>query len=277
MILSIPAREQQLRERLNSAISKGEAIYFDFVRNDYTKQIISPLLSMQSVISINDVLLEEAKNDKVRAETKDLISRYWRESLSSTSNSIQCIENVSNGLLKDSVLKEQGARKVAQNICVNAERAKSTLLDIRTIGAGNRSESDYIGSDVQGAFMRGISRLESESSNLLNSKNEFVRVVPTIIISSDMVQRSGNEESVVKIISSMNEEEIAEYVMNSKGNNLEIRSIRPLVKIDGWLSTKSNFSEPERISLEKYWKSWFLSMDLDEPDFGYGVIDWSVD
>jgi hypothetical protein len=64
-------------------------------------------------------------------------------------------------------------------------------------------------------------------------------------------------------------------VINSRAAQ-DFRTLRPNIIIDGWLSTKKNFSEPERILLETYWKTWFTTLDLDEPDFGFGVVDWSV-
>lgn len=42
MLRSVSEREQQLKERLNGAFQNEEAIYFDFIRNDYTKQVILP-------------------------------------------------------------------------------------------------------------------------------------------------------------------------------------------------------------------------------------------
>ena len=56
MIRSVSEREQQLKERLTGAFQNEEAIYFDFIRNDYTKQVILPLISMQSIISVNDIV-----------------------------------------------------------------------------------------------------------------------------------------------------------------------------------------------------------------------------
>ena len=64
------------------------------------------------------------------------------------------------------------------------------------------------------------------------------------------------------------DEQIAEFVTKSRGEQ-EFRELRPVVKIDGWLSTKANYSENDRQALELYWKKWFSTLDLDEPDFGF--------
>ena len=276
MIRSVSEREQQLQERLIGAFDNEEAIYFGFIRNDYTKQIISPLIKMQSIIAVNDVVLEDAKDAKVRKETKAMISSLWRQSLSDSRGTEACVQFVSTGLLRDTVIEDQGARKIAQNLCVSANKAKETFANIQTLGSGKSIENGYIGSDIEGAFIRGLKQLESESGNLINSANESVKVRATIVVSSDMVQKKVNTDSVIKVIRNMTNEQIEEFVTKSRGEQ-EFREIRPIVKIDGWLSTKQNFSDKDRQALELYWKKWFSTLDLDEPDFGLGVIDWSVD
>lgn len=276
MILSIPQREQQLKERLAGAFDEDpEAIYFDFIRNDYTKQVILPLVSMQSIINVNDQIINYAKDKKVRSETSKIVSDLWRKSISDAKTVEACINDGTKELDINTVL-EQGARIVAQNICVSAGKAKETLANIRLIGSGGGVENGYIGSDIEGAFIRGLKRLESESGNLYNKENERVGVRATIVVSSDMMQRRGDGQRVLDSIKDLNEEQITEFVTKSRGQQ-EFRELRPMVKIDGWLSTKKNFSDKDRQTLELYWKKWFTSLDLDEPDFGFGVMDWSVD
>lgn len=276
MILSTLQREQQLRERLAGAFDEDpEAIYFDFIRNDYTKQVILPLVSMQSIINVNDQIINYAKDKKVRSETSKLVSDLWRKSISDAKTIEACINDGTKELDINTVL-EQGARIVAQNICVSAGKAKETLANIRLIGSGGGIENGYIGSDIEGAFIRGLKRLESESGNLYNKDNERVGVRATIVVSSDMMQRRGDGQRVLDSIIDLNEEQLTEFVTKSRGQQ-EFRELRPRVKIDGWLSTKKNFSEKDRQTLELYWKKWFTSLDLDEPDFGFGVMDWSVD
>ena len=91
MIRSVSEREQQLKERLTGAFQNEEAIYFDFIRNDYTKQVILPLISMQSIISVNYIILEDAKNEKVRKETKAKISELWQQAFSNSKETQDCI------------------------------------------------------------------------------------------------------------------------------------------------------------------------------------------
>jgi hypothetical protein len=111
---------------------------------------------------------------------------------------------------------------------------------------------------------------------LLNKENEDVKVRATIVVSSDMMQRSSTGERVVDVVRDMTEEQISQYVTKVRGQQ-EFRDFRPIVKIDGWLSTREKLSEVERRSLELYWNKWFTTLNLDEPDFGFGVMDWSVD
>jgi hypothetical protein len=276
MIRSVAEREQQLKERLTGAFQREEAIYFDFIRNDYTKQMILPLISMQTIISVNDIVLEDAKDEKVRKQTKAKISELWEQALNDSKVTDACIESVSDGLLRDTVIEDQGARRISSYICVSANKAKEIFASIRTLGSGGKIEDGYIGSDIEGAFLRGFRRMESESGNLINSLNESVNVRATIVVSSDMVQSRAGDEGIVRTIRNMTDEQIAEFVTKSRGQQ-EFPRLRPVVKIDGWLSTTGKISERDRQALEVYWKKWFSTLDLDEPDFGFGVMDWSVD
>jgi hypothetical protein len=235
-----------------------------------------PLISMQSIISVNDILLEDAKNEKVRKETKAKISALWQQALNDPRDTEACIDSVSTELLRDTVIEDQGARRISNYICVSANKAKEIFASIQTLGSGGKIEDGYIGSDIEGAFIRGLKRLESESGNLLNNLNESVKVRATIVVSSDMVQKRAGDQGIVKTIRNMTDEQIADFVTETRGE-IEFRELRPIVKIDGWLSTKGNFSEKDRQALELYWKKWFSTLDLDEPDFGFGIMDWSVD
>ena len=145
MIRSVSEREQQLKERLTGAFQNEEAIYFDLIRNDYTKQVILPLISMQSIISVNDIILEDAKNEKVRKETKAKISELWQQALSNSKETQDCIESVSTELLRDTVIEDKGARRISNYICVSANKAKEIFASIRTLGSGEKIEDGYIG------------------------------------------------------------------------------------------------------------------------------------
>ena len=277
MVLSVQEREQQLKERLAGAFSekKQEAIYFDFIRNNYSKQLILPLVSMQTILNVNDEVLTYAKDDRVRRETRELISDRWIQSISSTKSDSLCITDLTNDLDSNSVLAE-GSRVVAQNICISAGKAKGVMAKIRAIGSGGSIENGFIGSDIEGAFVRGLDKLESESRNLINSENQPVSVRATIIVSSDMMQRNSSGDKVIDTVRTMTEEQIDNYVTELRSQQ-EIIRLKPIVKIDGWASTKKNYSDKDRQALELYWKRWFTTLGLQEPDFGFGVIDWSVD
>jgi hypothetical protein len=273
-IASVSAREAQLRERLAAVFDNQEAIYFDFIRKDYTKQRITPLISMQTIISVEDVVLKDALDEKVRKETKELVSKVWAQAMSDTITPEACSSDTTQ-LLNESVLSETGARTISRNLCISAAKAKKALSDIRAIGLGQSLENAYIGSDIEGAFLRGLNLLESESQNLLNAENLPVAVKAEIVISSDMMQRGSTGINVIDTIKKMTQDEVTEFVIKSRGDQ-EPRTLRPKVIIDGWLSTTRNFTENERKLLENYWNTWFNTLELNEPDFGFGIIDWSV-
>lgn len=275
LAISVSQREQQLRNRLTRAFDEKEAIYFDFVRNNYSKQVILPLISMQTIVRVNDEILNYAKDERVQKETKELVSEEWSKALLNSKTTSTCINDVTNSLDINSVLA-QGSRVIAQSICISAEKAKSTFTNIKSIGSGVALQDGYIGSDIEGAVLRGLGRLESDSRNLFNRELKPVGVKLSIVISSDMMQRGADGEKIIDAIDGMTEEEIEEFI-NRERLPLESPKLVPSVKIDGWLSTKRNLSESDRQLIELYWKKWFQNLNLDEPDFGFGVMDWSVD
>jgi hypothetical protein len=120
--------------------------------------------------------------------------------------------------------------------------------------------------------------MESDSKNLYSPGDVKYSVDrKTILVSSDMMQVSDSKNRIIDVIRDMSDEEVEQYLTENIGqpNNSGFFSI---VKIDGWLNTKVKFSEKERQVLETYWRKWFyLSFELEEIDFGLGVIDWSVD
>ena len=273
---SVESREQQLRERLKSSFSKNEAIYFDFIRSNLSKQIILPLVSMQTIVNVEDLILSDINNERRQDEAREEISNLWSNAVSSSSPIVDCIENSASNLELNTVLGGQAAVEIAQNICVSSEKTRQTLSNIKIIGSGGSIENGFIGSDIEGAFTRGLDKLESEARNLMNIENLDVKVRSTVVISSDMMQRDSNGRRILDLIINKTEEEIDQY-LSERSQISEFSYFRPIVKIDGWLSTKRNFSEEERIVLETYWRKWFLNRNLDEPDFGLGVIDWSVE
>ena len=277
-ILSIPQRELQLRERLNKAFERKEAIYFDFIRNNSTKQQISSLVSMQTIVEVDDIILSEINNERRQTQARNSTSELWRQSLINTKNVEDCINQGATSLEVNSVLDDQEARTIAQYVCTSASKAKEVLSAIKRIGTGGKNENDYIGSDIQGAFSRGFRKLESDSRNLYSPGNvKYSLGRRTVVLSSDMVQVSSSENSVIDVIGDMNEEQVEQYVKERSGQPSP-SGFFAIVKIDGWLNTKKKFSEKERQVLETYWKKWFyFGFELEEIDFGLGVIDWSVD
>jgi hypothetical protein len=277
-IISITQREQQLRERLNSAFERKEAIYFDFIRNNSTKQLISSLVSMQTIVGVDDIILSKINNERRQTEARDSVSELWRQSLINTKSTEDCINQGTTSIEVKSVLDDQEARRIAQFVCTSANKAKEVFAAIRVIGSGVAKEGGYIGSDIQGAFSRGYKKMESDSNNLYSPGDVNYSVKRrTIVVSSDMMQVSDGQNRIIDSIRDKNEEEIVVYLKERIGQP-NISGFVSIVKIDGWLNTKKNFSEIERQVLETYWKKWFeLSFELLDIDFGLGVIDWSVD
>jgi hypothetical protein len=276
MFLTVEKREQQLRERLAGAFSKDEAIYFDFIRNNLSKQVILPLVPMQTIVNVKDLILSDANNERRQDEAREEVSKLWTSAISDSRIVSACIREDAAKLELNTVLGGEASIEIARNICVSAEKAKETLTNIRTIGTGGAIANGYIGSDIEGAFTRGLDKLESEARNLINRENLDVKVRATIVISSDMMQRNSDGVNALDVVRNMTEEQIDQYLVEKYGDP-ELSSFRPIVKVDGWLSTKKNFTESERMALENYWKRWFTNFGLDEPDFGFGVIDWSVE
>ena len=277
-IISIPQREQQLRERLNNAFDEREAIYFDFIRNNSTKQLISALVSMQTIVEVDDIILSNINNERNQTDARDIASELWRQSLINTKSVDECIAQGTNSIADKSKLKDQESRRIAGYICASASKAREVFAAIRLIGSGEAIEDGYIGSDIQGAFSRGYRKLESDSKNLYSPGEVKYSVgKKSIVVSSDMMQVSDSKKRIIDEIRDKDEEGIEQYLKERIGQP-NISGFYTIVKIDGWLNTKKKFSERERQILETYWKKWFLlSFDLEEIDFGLGVLDWSVD
>jgi hypothetical protein len=273
---SVGKREQQLRERLAGAFSKNEAIYFDFIRNNYSKQVILSLVPMQTILNVRELVISDVNNERRRNEVIDEISKLWTQSISDSRSVSICIQQDSAKLEINTVLDGQVATEIARNLCVYAEKSKESLASIRNIASGMKLENAYIGSNIEGAFSRGLAKLESDSFNLVGRDNRSVRVRASIIISSDMVQRGSDGKALLEDIQNFTEEEIASYVTQKLGNQ-ELTYFKPIVKVDGWLTTKRNFSDRERELLEMYWTQWFINLGLEQPDFDLGVLDWSVE
>ena len=274
--VNFSTKEQQLRERLTQAFKNNEAIYFDFIRNNFSKQEILPLISMKTIVNVNDEILKYAKNKDVRDETQKLVSDLWAQALADSSKSVDvCIKDTLLKLDTNSSSPWE-TRAVAQNLCISAEKAKGTLSRIRIISSGQSLNNGFIGSDVEGAFEKGLRVLESTAKNLVNKDLKPVAVIARIVISSDMMQRSSTGEKVIDEIRNMNDDEIADFILKEKGEVQE-RDLTPDILVDGWANTKKNYSEKDRDTLEMYWTKWFENLGLEKPDFGFGSLDWSVD
>jgi hypothetical protein len=91
-----------------------------------------------------------------------------------------------------------------------------------------------------------------------------------------MVQRGSDGKVLLDDIKNLTEEEIASYVTQKLGDQ-ELTYFKPIIKVDGWLTTKRNFSDRERELLKMYWTQWFTNLGLEQPDFDLGVLDWSVE
>lgn len=276
-IISIQQREQQLRERLNSAFERKEAIYFDFIRNNSTKQQISALVSMQTIVEVDHIILSNINNKRNQTNARDSVSELWRQSLINSKSTDDCINQGTTWIAGESRLEDQESRRIAQFVCTSASKAREVFAAIRLIGSGAAIENGYIGSDIQGAFSRGYRKLESDSKNLYTPGDVSYSVKrKTIVVSSDMMQVSDGQNRIIDSIRDKNEDEIVQYLEERIGQP-NVSGFYSLVKIDGWLNTKKKFSENERQVLETYWRKWFyLSFELEEIDFGLGVIDWSV-
>jgi hypothetical protein len=273
---SVGKREQQLRERLAGAFSKNEAIYFDIIRNNYSKQVILSLVPMQTILNVRELVISDVNNERRRNEVIEEISKLWTQSISDSRSVSICIQQDSAKLEINTVLDGQVATEIARNLCVYAEKSKESLASIRNIASGLKLENAYIGSNIEGAFLRAFAKLESEAFNLVGRDNRNVRVRASIIISSDMVQRGSDGKALLDDIKNLTEEEIASYVTQKLANQ-ELTYFKPLIKVDGWLTTKRNFSDRERELLKMYWTQWFTNLGLEQPDLDLGVLDWSVE
>jgi hypothetical protein len=269
----VPIREDQLRNRLLSAFNRKEAIYFDFVRNDYSKQEPKALVTMQGIVKINDIVENQINNAKRKKQAREAIDQLWEMALSQEPGSLECPSRISKLLTDRTVIKVTEASSIGRQLCISATKANEILIGIKELANDEMAKSLFIGSNVEGAFEKGLKKLEADSSNIFNYENERVRVRATIVVSSDMMQTDANGIQLIDQIKDLDPKQIEKLVQAQR--SIQERELPTLIIIDGWLTTSRNLSEKQRFLLESYWKAWFQTQGLEEPDFGHGVIDWS--
>jgi uncharacterized protein YcfL len=263
-VTSLSSRASQLRTKLARALEERTAVYFGYVRSNYGQQQIETLVSPKLIQLMDKTLNEDVKDPQLRKVSREGIVKAWNSILNSPklANSENCSTQIANSIQSDSnqSITDFHASQLAGTLCSNAQSA-TTQID------GLLNTPDNIGSDIQSAIDRSIEKLTSDERRLFNSQNQQIFLIPTIILVSDMIQVT-NGERIIKILA--NDAKISDSCQRAKdeAKNYSIKMDGIALVSDGFASVKGNINVELRDKLREYWKCWFETRGIYDPDFG---------
>jgi len=263
-VTSLSSRASQLRTKLARALDERTAIYFGFVRSNYGQQQIETLVSPKLIQLMDKILEEDVKDPQLRKVSREGIVKAWNSILNSPklANSENCATQIANSIQSDSNLSitDFHASQLAGSLCSNAQSA-TTQID------GLLNTPENIGSDIQSAIDRSIEKLTSDERRLFNAQNQQIFLIPTIILVSDMIQVT-NGERITNIL--VGDAKMSDSCQRAKdeAKNYSIKMDGIALVSDGFASVKGNIKVELRDKLREYWKCWFESRGIYDPDFG---------
>ena len=263
-VTSLSSRASQIRAKLSTSLGERTAVYFGFVRSNYGQQQIETLISPKLIQLMDKILEEDVKDSNLRKESREGILTAWKRILDTPklANAENCAPQIASGIESDSRASISGlhASQLAGSLCSNAQSA-NTQID----GLINAPEN--IGSDIQSAVDRSIEKLVSDERRLFNSQNQPISLIPMIILVSDMIQVTDGEK-ITDILSS--DSKLSDSCQRAKeeAKNYSIKMDGIALISDGFASVKGNINTELRDKLREYWKCWFETRGIYDPDFG---------
>jgi hypothetical protein len=263
-VTSLSSRASQLRTKLTAALGARTAVYFGYVRGNYGQQQIETLVSPKLIQLMDSILEEDVKDPQLRKVSREGILNAWKAILSSPklANSEKCTIQIANSIQSDSnqSISDFHASQLAGSLCANGQSA-NTQID------GLLNTPENIGSDIQSAVDRSIEKLTSDERRLFNSQNKQIFLIPTIILVSDMIQVT-NGNKITNILSS--DAKVSDSCQRAKdeAKNYSIKMDNIGLVSDGFASVKGNLNAELRDKLREYWKCWFETRGIYDPDFG---------
>ena len=263
-VTSLSSRASQLRTKLARSLDERTAVYFGFVRSNYGQQQIETLVSPKLIQLMDKILEEDVKDPQLRKVSREGIVKAWNSILNSPklANGENCATQIANSIQSDSNLSitDFHASQLAGSLCSNAQSAV-----IQIDGLLNTPEN--IGSDIQSAIDRSIEKLTSDERRLFNSQNQQIFLIPTIILVSDMIQVT-NGERITNILAGDAKMSASCQRAKDEAKNYSIKMDGIALVSDGFASVKGNIKVELRDKLREYWKCWFETRGIYDPDFG---------
>ena len=264
-VTSLSSRATQLREKLARSLDERHAVYFGFVRKTYGQQQIETLISPKLIQIMDRVLEEDVKDPTLRKDSRNGIISAWRHVIIENpelADSDMCQNDLKVRISSDSngSISDTHASQLASALCSNAQSANSQIR-------GLTETPDNIGSEIQAAIDRSIEKMSSDERRLVNSQNQQIYLIPTIILVSDLIQVT-NGRKIIDVLES--DEKISSSCERAKAEskNYEIKIDNIVLVSDGFASTKGNIDTNLRDKLREYWKCWLETRGITDQDLG---------
>ena len=269
---SLSSRAAQLKTKLQNALDERHAVYFGFVRKTYGQQQIETLVSPKLIQLIDNVLSEDVKDSALRKDAKGGIIKAWAQALNlqwatslnqtSTVTQSSCSRQIEITIGSESnyEISDKNVSKIASSLCTNAQTANDQI-------EGLKIAPENIGSEIQAAVDRSIEKLASDESRLVNKDGLQISLIPTIILVSDLIQVT-NGSFILDELKNIPSTDAACKMAEDQSLNYE-SAIKDINLIsDGFASTEGNVNSELREKLRAYWKCWFSTRGIDDPDLG---------
>ena len=267
---SLSERKRQLEQNIKNAISSRTAVYFGFVKNGYGVTDIATLVPATLILEIETVLKEEILNEKIKKEAKEGISEAWQTAVNQEkTNADSCsVEAVAQKIVQTSnaTISNANAQKIASKLCAGARNSIYQFAQLRT-------DPEDIGSDVQAAVDRSLQKMASDERRLINSDGKPVRLIPTLVVISDLIQVTSGI-SKTNEVAKTSEPKFACELARSESKDFTPSFLGNVALIsDGFAGTKKEVKSADRDKLKKYWECWFETRNITDLDIGAKGID----
>ena len=267
---SLSQRKLQLEEKLRSALIQQTAIYFGFVHKSYGSTDIVTLVPSSLILEIDKILEEDVLNEKLDKQAKSAITLAWEKALDDerkipgSCNNDEVKSKIING--SNAAITDQNAKRLSSKLCSNAANAMYQFNQLK-------GEPENIGSDIQGAIDRTLSKLASDEKRLFDSEMRQLIFIPRIILVSDLVQVT-NGKAITEVLARVKDKEAACQLAKSESSTY-ISSYEGEVELisDGFAGSKQDIKNKERDKLRSYWTCWLESREIIELDIGSKGID----
>lgn len=269
-------RQNQLRAKFEESFRSNTALYFDFVRKDFGRQQISSLIPASFFVGLNYELDREIHDEVLKKDTKDGLQKVWANLLQNQglADSMDCTSQLTPEITDASGgnLPEASSRSLAGDFCSTARAGLKVINSIPVVAEAALDSG--IGSGIQGAIDRAISKIESEEIRILRRSPEVV-LVPRIIVTSDFIESTPNFNLLPELEKMTDPNQACDLAIAQVGST-ESTALVFDFESDGLGSIRGPRMTPlVREALLQYWSCWLDSRGISDPNLGDRGIDWA--